>query len=147
VSDLSWLILTIFQIISGQLQLHRIHPQNILLTGSSPVLQSNHVILNQPTTQPVVLDPPQTSQTSRQPSSQQDVIALVNPADSSRLQMVYSSGGNAVIYAPQPSNLKRNENTIMSSGDVVALQHTPVIQTAAISQDNGNGWGRGIWIR
>lgn len=95
--------------------------------------------MNQPTTQPVVLDPPQTSQTSRQPSSQQDVIALVNPADSSRLQMVYSSGGNAVIYAPQPSNLKRNENTIMSSGDVVALQHTPVIQTAAISQDNGNG--------
>ena len=126
---------------SGQLQLHRIHPQNILLTGNSPVLQQNHVILNQSTNadqSTVVLDPPQTVTTTRHSSNQQDVIALVNP-DSSRLQMVYSPGGGAVIYAPQGASLKRNDSTQISTGDVVSLQHTPVIQTSTITQENENG--------
>lgn len=129
------------QILSGQLQLHRIHPQNILLTGNSPVLQQNHVILNQPTNvsqSTVVLDSPQTVTASRHSSSQQDVITLVNQ-DSSRLQMVYSPSGGAVIYAPHGASLKRADTTQISTGDVVSLQHTPVIQTSAITQDNGNG--------
>ena len=122
------------------MQLHRIHPQNILLTGSSPVLQSNHVILNNSsTTQPVVLDASQTTAASRQTTSNQDVIALVNPDTSSRLQMVYSPSGSAVIYTPQGTHLKRTENTSISNADVVALQHTPVIQTSAMNQDNANG--------
>ncbi|XP_066931064.1 serum response factor-like [Clytia hemisphaerica] len=128
------------QIISGQLQLHRIHPQNILLTGSSPVLQSNHVILNNSsTTQPVVLDASQNASATRHTTSNQDVIALVNPDASSRLQMVYSPSGSAVIYTPQGTNLKRANTTNISNADVVALQHTPVIQTSAMNQDGGNG--------
>lgn len=144
------------QIISGQLQLHRIHPQNILLTGSSPVLQSNHVILNNTTTQPtVVLDTNSTSSAvtaSRPPptssnGANQEVIAFVNQdASTSRLQMVYSPSANAVIYAPHAttSNLKRTDTVNISStpqpADVVALQHTPVIQTSSMTQATSNGW-------
>ena len=124
---------------SGQLQLHRIHPQNILLTGNSPVLQSNHIILNQTNnTQPVVIDSAQTVQTTRHTAGGQDVITLVNP-ESSRLQMVYSPGGNTVIYAPASSTSIKRTDSGQGTNDIVTLQHTPVIQTSAVSQDPSPG--------
>lgn len=105
------------------------------------MLPSNHIILNQGSSgQPVVLDSAQTVQTTRHSSTQQDVITLVHPeqlSSSSRLQMVYAPGDNAVIYAPGTA-IKRPD-TGQGGNDIVTLQHTPVIQTPAISQDTTNG--------
>lgn len=106
------------------------------------------MILNSASSQPttVVLDA-NTSPHTRPPISStnntQDVIAFVNPDASSRLQMMYSSSGNAVIYAPHAASaatsLKRNDSGVNTQADVVALQHTPVIQTPSMTQVSSNG--------
>ncbi|XP_057315343.1 serum response factor-like [Hydractinia symbiolongicarpus] len=126
------------RILSGQLQLHRIHPQNIILTGNSPSLQSNHIILNpsaSPSSSLVVANADEKHKMNAT-THQQDVITLVNSDLSSTqpLQMVYNPG-SGVLYAPQSGAFKRSSNQHETNADVVSLQHTPVIQTASLQPE------------
>lgn len=124
------------QILCGQLQLHRIHPQNIILTGNSGV-QPNHVLVNQVNERQNTHMVNETSHVSSTESNtaptQHEVITFVSPEASSGtpIQMLYNPGG--VMYAPSSRTLKRNDN--QSGGDVVTLQHTPVIQKSGLQQD------------
>lgn len=85
------------------------------------------------------MDSGQAVQTTRHASTQhQDVITLVHPdqlSSSPRLQMVYTHGDNAVIYAPATGTTIKRINSGQNGNDMVTLQHTPVIQTPAISQE------------
>lgn len=118
--------------------MHRIHPQNIILTGNSPNLQSNHIILNPSANQSsslVVADADEKHKMNAT-THQQDVITLVNSDLSSTqpLQMVYNPG-SGVLYAPQSGAFKRSSNQHETNADVVSLQHTPVIQTASLQPE------------
>jgi len=128
------------QILCGQLQLHRIHPQNIILTGNSAV-QSNHILLNQVNegqNSHLVNDNSHVTSSENHSemapsSSQHEVITFVSPEVSSGtpLQMLYNPSG--VMYASSRT-LKRSDS--QTSGDVVTLQHTPVIQKSGLQQDS-----------
>ena len=129
------------QILCGQLQLHRIHPQNIILTGNSGV-QSNHILLNQVNeghNTHLVNDSSHVASNESHtdisaPSSQHEVITFVNPEASSGtpLQMLYNPSG--VMYASSSRTLKRSDS--QTTGDVVTLQHTPVIQKSGLQPDS-----------
>ena len=121
----------LIKILSGQLQLHRIHPQNIILTGNSQILRNN-VILNRNNNQGsiVVTESPSHTQAA-QPVSQ--VLTLINQTQAANLQPVQWVYNNGVIYAPasQP-NLKKEDMVT----ETISLQHTPVIQTQTLQESN-----------
>ena len=112
------------------------------MTGNSPGIQSNHILLNQAgngQSSLVVAGNTQVVPSERHsvPSSQsQDVITFVNPEQPSTapLQMVYSPG-SGVIYASASGGFKRSGNQQRTS-DGVSLQHTPVIQTSSLQPEH-----------
>ncbi|NP_001296704.1 serum response factor homolog [Hydra vulgaris] len=118
------------QILSGQLQLHRIHPQNIILTGNSQILRNN-VILNHSNQGSIVVKESPNHTQSSQPVSQ--VLTLINQTQSGNLQPVQWVYNNGVIYAPaSQTNLKKED----IETETISIQHTPVIQTQTLQESN-----------
>lgn len=124
----------ILQIIQGQLQMHKIHPQNILLSGNIPGIQGGHIIINPAhLASQVVIAADQSNiqhATSTTTASPPENIIIVPSGGTSEVQpgavqMIYNTP-TGLVYASHGSILNQNSQTVATSGtETVTIHHQP----------------------
>ncbi len=126
--------------------MHKIHPQNILLSGNMSSLPSGHIIVNpnQVGSQVVIANSSQLQNSSSIPvsasHSNENIIIVPNggtelPAGA--IQMVYNTP-NGLVYASPASVIHSHSHGSGVSGSDTLTIHQPVVQSSyQIQQDSG----------
>lgn len=117
--------------------MHKIHPQNILLSGNIPGIQGGHIIIN-PThlANQVVIAADQsniqstpTSSTSAAPHPPENIIIVPSGGTGEMppgaVQMIYNTP-TGLVYASHGNILNQNSQPVATSGtETVTIHHQP----------------------
>ena len=121
--------------------MHKIHPQNILLSGNMPGMQGGHIIIspNHVGSQVVIADGAHAQSSTSVPvssSHSHENIIIVPSGGSAELppgavEMVYN-GPSGLVYA-SPANVIHPHSQASTTNESVTIHHQPSVQSVAAS--------------
>jgi len=125
------------QIIQGQLQMHKIHPQNILLSGNLQGIQGSHIIINPaPLASQVVIAADQSNiqhvpaSTATSAAHPPENIIIVPSGGAGELpqgpvQMIYNTPAG-LVYASNGSIVSQSSSSVATTNsESVTIHHQP----------------------